>query len=198
MAAFLWIIRTLVSLFLGIAIVVAFPLWVACSGMVSDLRSEESRLVKLAELAESVDHPDMADFRQEVREFQDGANNGPAQVRNFLLVAIIVGLAIMGLVQLPDATASLRWPGYTLLAAGVAALLLVCLAQATLPDVAGGMAHPQVSDDAKAAVAELLRGSFNPGIWSIVMGTTVLVASHVHRWRQRQKTAASPATACCQ
>lgn len=198
MAAFLWTTRALASLFLGLAIVAAFPIWVACSVLVSDLKSEDSQLVRLAELAETVDHPDAADFRTEIQEFQDGVNNGPTHVRNFLLAAIIVGLAATGLVHLPDATASLRWPGYTLLTAGVVALLLAWLAQATLPDVAGGLVHPQVSDEAKGVVTELLRDSFNPGIWSITIGTTLVVASHVHASRRRQKAKASPATICCQ
>ena len=197
MAAFLWTIRALASLFLGLAIVAAFPIWVACSVLVSDLKSEESQLVRLAELAETVEHSNATDFHREVQEFRDGGNNDLAQARNFLLAVIIVGLAATGLVHLPDATAALRWPGCTLLAAGVVALLLVWLAQATLPDVAGGMAHPQVSEEAKGAVAELLRGSFNPGLWAALIGTMLAVASHVHGSR-RQEAEASPAKVGCQ
>ena len=197
MAAFLWTIRTLASLFLGLAIAAAFLIWVACSVLVSDLKSEESQLVWLAELAETADHSSAADFRTEIQEFQDGVNDGLTQGCNFLLAVIIVGLAATGLVHLPDTTASLRWPGYTLMAAGVVALLLAWLAQAALPEAAGRLVHPQVSDEAKGAVAELLRGSFNPGLWAALIGTMLVIASHVHSARQRQKAKASAATACC-
>ena len=176
MAVFLWTIRTLASLFLGLAVAAAFPGWLVCSGLVSDLNSEDSQLVRLAELGERIEHPDAADFRRAVQEVRDGTNNHLAQARNFLLTATIVGVAAAGLIHLPDATASLRWPGYTLLATGVFALFLAWLAQATLPEIAGRVADPQVSEEAQGAVTELLRGSIKPGIWSALTGTTLVIA----------------------
>ena len=198
MAVFLWTIRTLATVFLGLIVVVAFLGWLASSTLVSDLNSKDSQLVRLAGLMETVEHPDVAVFRREIRESRDEVKRELALARSFLLLSTTVGLAVIGLIHLPDGVASLRWPGYTLLLTGVVALVLVWLAQATLPDVVGRMPDRQASEGAAAAMTELLGGAVTPCLWAILTGAALVVASHVLGWWQRQRVNSSLAKAGCQ
>ena len=198
MAVFLWTIRSLATTFLGLIVVVAFLGWLASSTLVSDLNSKDSQVVRLAGLMETVEHPDAVVFRREIRESRDEVKRELTLVRTFLLLSTIVGLAVIGLIHLPDGVASLRWPGYTLLLTGVVALVLVWLAQATLPDIVGRMPDHQASEGAAAAVTELLGGAVTPCLWAVLTGAALVVASlFLGRW-QRQRVNSSLAKAGCQ
>ena len=185
MAVFLWTLRCLVSLLLGVVALVALLGWLVCSTLVSDLNSEESQLARLTSAAETIKHPNAKEIRRTVEEFRDGTNRDLAQARTLLLAVMIVGLAAMGLIHLPDATASLRWPGYTLLASGGVALLFAWLAQATLKEVIGRMANPQLLEEAQRAAAILLRGSVAPGLGAMLFGAAMVIAAYaLKRWQR--------------
>lgn len=197
MAILLWTLRCLVSLFLGLVVLAALSGWLVSSILVSDLNSEDSQLVRLTRIAETVDHPEAAEFRRLVLAFRDGTNQDLAQVRNFLPALIIVGLAAMGLIHLPDTTASLRWPGYTLLVSGVIALALVWLAHVTLAGAVGRMAGPQLFVEAQGATKVLLLGSVAPGLGATLIGATVVTASCALEQLRRPKSNSNPLKAGC-
>ena len=188
--ALLWILRTLASLFLGLLVFGAFLLWAVFSAVAADLELDDgSRVVALAEAAEATGSAEGADFLRAVERYHSGQDQSMGQARTFFLMAGFLGVAMLGLLQLPNPASALRWPAYTLMLTG-GILLLSWLAQAALPNLVTDRTPPSAS----VAMVGLLRGAGTLGWWLAPAGALLLAASYGWaRWRMKRLATSAPA-----
>ena len=194
MAAVGWVfqmVRFLVSVFLSFVVFAAFMLWLVVSAaMAAEVRLEgEGQLAQAAGLSGEIAEADVANIRAEIEELRGDLRRDLAGAQTFLMVVVVAGLVAMGLIQLPNVVESLAWPGYTLVLTGVAALVLGWVVEATLPERVGGLTTTAGSAEAQAIAAELLRGIGWPGLWAVLPGVALVVASHLLGRRQKRARA---------
>ena len=161
---------------------------------------DQNRLPLLPLLAAAMGYPSAGELSAELDPLRQDFNRFLYRGRLISLVVVILGMALLGLLYLPNLARCLRWPGITLLLSGLAAFGLGWLAASVLPGAAAEGIRQWLASDAAispAAVslladlaqelaAGLLAGIGKGGLALALLGAVLLaLASVLERRRKR-------------